>query len=311
MKKERGIYITQISYEKDMQNLGENKYKKKNIATLKVGDEILIDTSNLMYNNKFESNSNTVKGAMKVKILGIVRVILFDKENFYDMSPIIYMPKELYNELIEKKYANASKDNKNNIRKKRELDRLQPPELKGMVVSYKDNVSNKERGDIGEELLKQWRACSDDGKIQGFSAFSEKNDKYIKFGKLFYFSVIAFISIISMANVFNIVNTNVILRSKELGLLSVVGASRKSIKKIMYLEGMLYSIIGIIYGAIIGGINSILINMMFRVGHDIAYVYPFKETLISIVFFIMVGILAIYFPLRKIKKENLLQYKEY
>lgn len=87
-----------------------------------------------------------------------------------------------------------------------------------------------------------------------------------------------------MANVFNIVNTNVILRSKELALLSVVGASRKSIKKIMYLEGMLYSIIGIIYGNVIGWINSILINMMFRTGHDIAYVYPFKETLISIVF---------------------------
>ncbi len=114
-----------------------------------------------------------------------------------------------------------------------------------------------------------------------------------------------------MANVFNIVNTNVILRSKELALLSAVGASRKSIKKIMYLEGMLYSIIGIIYGTVIGWINSILINMMFRTGHDIAYVYPFKETLISIVFFMVVGILAIYFPLRKIKKENLLQYKEY
>ncbi len=100
-----------------MENLGENKYKKKNIATLKVGDEILIDTSNLMYNNKFESNSNTIKGAMKVKVLGVVRVILFDKENFYNMSPIIYMPKEVYNALIEKKYANASKDNKSNIRK--------------------------------------------------------------------------------------------------------------------------------------------------------------------------------------------------
>ncbi|KIN82433.1 ABC transporter permease [Clostridium botulinum] len=311
MKKEKGVYITQISYENDMENLGENKYNKKNITTLKVGDEILIDTSNLMYNNKFESNSNTIKGAMKVKILGVVRVILFDKENFYNMSPIIYMPKEVYNELIEKKYVSVSKDNKSNIRKKRELDRLKPPELKGLVVSYKDNVSNKERGDIGEELLEQWRVCSDDGKIQGFSIFSEKNEKYIKFSKLFYFSVIAFISIISMANVFNIVNTNVILRSKELALLSVVGASRKSIKKIMYLEGMLYSIIGIIYGNVIGWINSILINMMFRTGHDIAYVYPFKETLISIVFFMVVGILAIYFPLRKIKKENLLQYKEY
>ncbi len=51
---------------------------------------------------------------------------------------------------------------------------MKPPELKGLVVSYKDNVSNKERGDIGEELLEKWRACSDDGKIQGFSIFSEK-----------------------------------------------------------------------------------------------------------------------------------------
>lgn len=311
MKKENGVYITQISYERDMEKLDENKYKKKDIATLKVGDEVLIDTSNLMYNNNFKSNNNTVKGAMKVKVLGLVRVILFDKQNFYDKSPIIYMPTELYNDMVKNKYNNASKDNKSNTRKKRELDRLMPPELKGFVVSYKDNINNKERANIAEVLVEKWKACNDNGKINGFSIFSEKNDKYIKFGRIFYFSVIAFISIISMANVFNIVNTNVILRSKELGLLSVVGASRKSIKKIVYLEGMLYSIIGIIYGTVIGGINSIVINMMFRRGHDIAYVYPLKETLISIVFFIVVGMLAIYFPLRKIKKQNLLKYREY
>lgn len=311
MKKEKGVFITQISYEQDLANLGGIKYKKKDITTLKVGDEILIDTSNLMYTNKFESNDNTAKAAMKVKVLGIVRVILFDKESFRDMTPIIYMPRSLYNELIEKKYMNVSKGNEGDPRKKLELDKLQPAQLKGMVVSYKDNVTSKERGNIGAELSKQWRACYEEGKVSSRTIFDEKSDKYIKFGKLFYFSVIAFITIISMANVFNIVNTNVILRSKELELLSVVGASRNSIKKIMYLEGMLYSIIGIIYGTIIGGINSILINMMFRRGHDIAYVYPYKETLISIVFFIVVGIVAIYFPLRKVKKENLLQYKEY
>jgi len=206
---------------------------------------------------------------------------------------------------------NVSKDNEGDARKKLEIDGLQPAQLKGMVVSYKDNVSSKERGYIGNELLKQWRGCYEEGKVGGYTIFDEKSDKYIKFGKLFYFSIIAFITIISMANVFNVVNTNVILRSKELALLSVVGASRNSIKKIMYLEGMLYSIIGIIYGIVIGGVSSILINMMFRRGHDIAYVYPYKETLVSIVFFIVVGIVAIYFPLRKIKKENLLQYKEY
>lgn len=311
MKKEKGVFITQISYEKDLENLDGKKYKKKNITNLKVGDEILIDTSNLMYTNKFERNDDTEKAAMKVKVLGIVRVILFDKESFREMSPTIYMPTDLYNELIEKKCMNVSKDNEGDPRKKLELEGLQPAQLKGLVVSYKDNVSSKERGYIANELLKQWRGCYEEGKVGGYTIFDEKSDKYIKFGKLFYFSVIAFITIISMANVFNVVNTNVILRSKELALLSVVGASRNSIKKIMYLEGMLYSIIGIIYGIVIGGISSILINMMFRRGHDIAYVYPYKETLISIVFFIVVGVVAIYFPLRKIKRENLLQYKEY
>ncbi|GEM_PF-1206293 len=311
MKKERGVFITQICYEQDMESLGDIKYKKKYITTLKVGDEILIDTSNLMYTNKFESNDNTAKESMKVKILGIVRVNLFDRESIKDMSPVIYVPTELYNELIEKKCVNVSKGNEGGVNKKLELDRLQPAQLKGMVVSYNDNVSSKERGNIGKELGEQWTANYDNGEYSIHGIFSERSDKYIKFGKLFYFSVIAFITIISMANVFNIVNTNVILRSKELVLLSVVGASSNSIKKIMYLEGMLYSIIGIFYGTIIGGINSILISMMFRSGHDIAYAYPCKETLISIVFFIAVGIVAIYFPLRKIKKENLLQYKEY
>lgn len=312
MKKEKGVYITQIGYEQDRENLGDVRYKKKDIAKLKVGDEILIDTSNLIYTNKFKSNDNTVKSAMKVKILGIVRVILFDKDSIEDMYPTIYMPTKLYNDLIEKKYMNLSKNNESDINKKMELDKLQSAQVKGMVVSYKENLGNKKRVNIGKELSQQWNKCIDNNneKFERNTIFTDESDKYINFGKLFYFSVIAFITIISMANVFNIVNTNVTLRSKELSLLSVVGASRKSIKKIMYLEGMLYSIIGIIYGTIIGGINSILISAMFRMGHDIAYVYPYKETLISIIFFIVVGIVAIYFPLKKIKKENLLQYNE-
>ncbi|MBL4937594.1 ABC transporter permease [Clostridium sp. YIM B02515] len=311
MKKENGVFITQIYYEQDLKSLSGTKYKKKDISTLKAGDEILIDTANLTYAGKFESNDNTVSEAMKVKVLGIVRVILFDKGNFSDASPIIYMPTELYNKMIEKKSVNIPKNIGADADKKLELDKLQPAQLKGMVVSYKDNVSNKERGDIGSELLEKWKTCYDNGKVNSCSIFSEKNDKYIKFSKLFYFSVIAFIALISMANVFNIVNTNVILRSKELALLGVVGASKNSIKKIMYLEGILYSIIGIIYGTALGWLNSIIIGKIFRSGHDIAYVFPYKETLISIMFFIIVGISAIYFPLRKIKKENLLQYKEY
>ena len=311
MKKEKGVYITQICYQRDMKNLDNIKYNKKNVTTLKVGDEILIDTSNLMHTNKFQIKDNTANAAMKVKILGIVRVILFDKDNFKEMYPIIYMPTELYNELLEVKYDNILEDNEGDISKKIELDRLQPAQLKGMVVSYKDNVSSKERGIIGKEISEQWSSNFGNGKFDSYSIFSEKNDKYIKFGRVFYFSVIVFISIMSIANIFNIINTSVILRSKELALLSVIGASRNSIKKIMYLEGMLYSIIGIIYGTIIGWVNSILMNMLFRRGHDIAYVYPYRETIISIMVFIIVGVMAVYFPLRKIKNQNLMQYKEY
>ena len=318
MKKGKGVYITQVSYEQDMKNLGDIKYNKKDITKLKVGDEILIDTSNLMSTNKFECNNSTVKEVMKVKVLGIVRVNLFDKESIEDTYPTIYMTTELYNDLIEKKRINSFKDNEKDFNKKLELDRLQSAEVKGMIISYKENLGNKKRGDIGKTLMDNWNKYTENEKIstmdsENFSSntiFTDGDDKYIKFGKLFYFSVIAFITIISMANVFNVVNTNVTLRSKELELLSIVGASRNSINKIMYLEGSLYSVIGIIYGTIIGGINSILINSMFRSAHDIAYVYPYKETLISIVFFLVVGILAIYIPLKRVKKENLLKHEE-
>ena len=318
MKKGKGVYITQVSYEQDMKNLGDIKYNKKDITKLKVGDEILIDTSNLMSTNKFECNNSTVKEVMKVKVLGIVRVNLFDKESIEDTYPTIYMTTELYNDLIEKKRINSFKDNEKDVNKKLELDRLQSAEVKGMIISYKENLGNKKRGDIGKTLMDNWNKYTENEKIstmdsENFSSntiFTDGDDKYIKFGKLFYFSVIAFITIISMANVFNVVNTNVTLRSKELELLSIVGASRNSINKIMYLEGSLYSVIGIIYGTIIGGINSILINSMFRSAHDIAYVYPYKETLISIVFFLVVGILAICIPLKRVKKENLLKHEE-
>ncbi len=311
MKKEKGVYITQINFQQDMESSENGKYIKKNIAKLKVGDEILIDTSNLTYTNKFKKNGNTAKGTMKVKVLGIVRGVLFDKESPREMTPIIYMPTKLYNDLIEKKCANIPKDNEDIISKKLELSRLQPAMVKGFSVIYKDNISSKQRVDIGTEIWSKWGMFYDEGKYDCNGCFDEQYGKYIKFGKLFYFSVIAFITIISMANVFNIVNTNVILRSKDLALLSVVGASKKSVRKIIYLEGMLFSIIGIFYGTVLGGINSVLISKLFRRGHDIAYVYPMKETLISIVFFVVVGIVAIYFPLRKIKKENQLQYKEY
>lgn len=311
LNKEKGVYITQIGYDQNLKKAGNDKWEKKDITTLKVGDEILIDTSNLMYNNSFLNNKNTAKGVVKVKVLGIVNVILFNKENFSEMNPIIYMPTGLYNEIIEKKYTNKPNNYKDNEAKKQEIDRLQPAKLIGFSVSYKDYVSSNDRANIGTEIGEIFNKYYDKGEAGVDMIFDESCNKLIKFGKLFYFSVIAFIAIISMANVFNVVNTNVILRSNELALLAVVGASSKSIKKIIYLEGMLFSVIGIIYGVIIGGLNSVIISKIFITGHDIAYVYPLKETLISIGFFIAVGIIAIYFPLKKIKKENLLQYKEY
>ena len=302
VSKEKGVYITEIGFKKE-----NGEFKKKDIATLKVGDEILIDTSNLMYTNKFESKDNTLNGAIKVKVLGVVKGSLFEKEKLEDMLPAIYMPLELYRQIIEKKYAAVPKGDEENQLKRKEITNLEAVRARGIIVSYKDNVTDKDRTKnsfkIGGEMSKIYSEYS----LNGGGLFDDSTDRLIKLIKLFSISIISFITIISLANVFNIVYTNIILRKRELALLGVVGASPKSIKKIIYLEGMLFSIIGIVFGGIIGGINSIVITRLFNCGYDSMYKYQWKGPLLSIVFFIMVGILAVIFPLRRLKKENPIQ----
>ena len=60
------------------------------------------------------------------------------------------------------------------------------------------------------------------------------------------------VSLIGSVNIVNTVTTNIIVRKREFATLKSIGLTQRGLRKMIILEGLLYGIVGSIYGSIIG-----------------------------------------------------------
>ena len=115
------------------------------------------------------------------------------------------------------------------------------------------------------------------------------------------------VSLIGSVNIVNTLTTNIILRKREFATLKSIGLTQKGLKKMIVLEGLLYGIVGAIYGSIIGcGISFLLYKSMggFR---EFGWMVPWQAIAIAGTASIVIGYISVLSPLSRIKKENLIQ----
>ncbi|MHB1417326.1 MAG: ABC transporter permease, partial [Chloroflexota bacterium] len=112
--------------------------------------------------------------------------------------------------------------------------------------------------------------------------------------------MVALLAIPSLLALTNTLGINVLERTRELGVLRAVGATRRQVQKVILGESLLLVAMGTAFG-ILGGIwiGYVLIGAMNFVGLPFPYFFPYGGVLMALAVGLLFGILAALLPARR------------
>lgn len=122
---------------------------------------------------------------------------------------------------------------------------------------------------------------------------------------VFIYGFVIVIALISVLNIINTMQTSVSSRTRYLGVMRAVGMSAKQLKKMIITEAATYSIIGGIAGIIIGlVVQKLLITNLLTAFH-MDWNFPLKQVLIIFGLTLLVTLLSVNGPLKKIRSRGI------
>lgn len=136
--------------------------------------------------------------------------------------------------------------------------------------------------------------------------------KTLKSEKLWTFIILVFILIIATFNVIGSLTMLIVEKKKDIGILWNMGAGIKTIRKIFLIEGMLITLIGALFGLMLGLITCWLQIKFKLVRFNEGYVvdsYPIKIQLTDLGMILLVvmliGLFAAWYPVRVFTRRHL------
>lgn len=246
------------------------------LADIKVGDEI-----DLQYDALSEEKVEFGKGKVqKVKVMAIV-----NSEPFDYWGPLNGL-KIITTEEMGKKLAEGN-----------------TTKLADLSIVLKD-IKNKDVGRIEiENIIKSNSALTIINNIDN----NRKEKSSMLMIKLLLYGFVLVVSLIGSVNIINTLTTNIILRKREFATLKSIGLTQKGLKKMIVLEGLLYGIVGSIYGSVIGCGISFLLYKSISSFREFGWSVPWEAIVIAGTFSIVIGYISVLSPLSRIKKENLIE----
>ncbi|RKP44504.1 FtsX-like permease family protein [Cohnella endophytica] len=125
--------------------------------------------------------------------------------------------------------------------------------------------------------------------------------------QIFVYGFLIIIGGIGSLNIINTVQTNLLLRRKEIGLLQAVGMTMGQIRKMASSEGVWFGVIGGFWGIGLGfGLCYLLYKQLSNV-QGFPFSFPWEASLIACGLALLVGLLSVQGPLRRMGKANLLE----
>ena len=123
----------------------------------------------------------------------------------------------------------------------------------------------------------------------------------------------ALLSLAVLVSLFGIVNTLVLSvyeRTRELGMLRAIGASRKQVKQIVRYEAVITALIGAVIGVVLGVIFSIVVTRPLA-ADGFALSIPVAQLILLLIVAAICGVLAAITPARRAAKLDVLQALAY
>ena len=122
------------------------------------------------------------------------------------------------------------------------------------------------------------------------------------------YGIAAVIAFIALFSVINTLNSNIILRKREFGLMRAVGASNSQLKKMVVLEGAIFGIISAVWGTLLGtSLAYILYNLAKKELSYLNWSLPLPVIFGAIVVSILIGILATIAPMKRLSRLKIIE----
>jgi putative ABC transport system permease protein len=115
--------------------------------------------------------------------------------------------------------------------------------------------------------------------------------------------------LIAMGNTLSI---NVIERTREIGMLRAVGATRPQIHRLILAESLMLSILGSFMGVAVGLLlSNFIIKAMVIKGFKLDFYFPTAGVVVAILLGLLVGVLASLAPARKAAHTEIVEALRY
>jgi len=125
--------------------------------------------------------------------------------------------------------------------------------------------------------------------------------------RIFVYGFILVIGLIGSLNIINTVQTNLLLRRREIGLLQAVGMTMGQIRRMATAEGLWFGVIGSFWGILIGSGFTYFLYVQLSNVQGFPFEFPWGASLIACAAALLVGLFAVQGPLRRMEKANLLE----
>ena len=121
---------------------------------------------------------------------------------------------------------------------------------------------------------------------------------------VFAYSFILLISLVAMANVFNTISTSVLLRRREFAMLMSVGMGRRSFRRMMNYECLLYGLKALLWGLPASVLLTWAIFRIMDIGYRRSFFLPWYSVAIAVVSVFLVVFATMLYATNKLKKGN-------
>jgi ABC-type antimicrobial peptide transport system permease subunit len=270
-------------------------------------DKMQLEIAQFDYSNgkplleNFEGEKIKAPKAIELKVVGVL------SETNYEIAGNAYVPREIFDKLVEEKtkYEEKLYGKQNNNNRGRGY--MTP--AKGTYNELKIKVSDRDKVMEVQEAI----------KAEGYMAYSSMDwlteMKKVSNGMQMALGGIGAISLLVAAiGIANTMMMSIYERTREIGIMKVIGAKLPDIKKMFLVEAIMIGGIGGLVGVIISSAVSLIVN---TVGGGIANVIGMngasKVSVIppwlmigAVVFSTVIGLVSGYFPAKRAMKLSAL-----
>lgn len=122
---------------------------------------------------------------------------------------------------------------------------------------------------------------------------------------IFFYGFIFVIALIGCLNILNTISTNLLIRSREIGIIQAVGLDQYGLRRMIICESIIYCIISLFIGSLIG---TILWFFMVKNLSNIVitlFQVPWKEIVFSSLALFFITLISSYIPLKRVSKKTI------